>query len=145
MNWIELHTDSITSDDLSLLDMDNLICECARHNCKAVAITCKNSVQDYRIAEAQAKRKGIFLIYGITVDCLDRNDRYSVTLLAKNQVGRENIFHPAADVRRGRSAIRAAYNAPTVGRTQRRPPFRGQRPQRAACPGNSASAGRHIS
>lgn len=65
---------------------------CAQNNCNAVAITDRNTVQGYLIAEDYAARKKISLIYGMTVDCLDREDRYAVTLLAKNRTGRENIF-----------------------------------------------------
>lgn len=92
MNWIELHTDTRYSDILSFFGPEDVISTCARHGCKAVAITDRNAVQGYLMAEQEAEEKGISLIYGMTVDCLDREDRYAVTLLAKNQTGRENIF-----------------------------------------------------
>ena len=92
MSWIELHTDARYSEVLSSFGEDEIISACAQHGCKAVAVTDRNTVQGYLIAEHEAAKRGISLIYGITVDCLDREDRYAVTLLAKNQTGRENIF-----------------------------------------------------
>ena len=92
MNWIEYHTDTRYSDILSFLGAEDVVYTCAQNNCKAVAITDRNTVQGYLIAEREAKKRGISLIYGMTVDCLDREDRYAVTLLAKNRTGRENIF-----------------------------------------------------
>lgn len=92
MNWIEYHTDTRYSDVLSFLGAEDVVYTCAQNNCKAVAITDRNTVQGYLIAEDYAARKKISLIYGMTVDCLDREDRYAVTLLAKNRTGRENIF-----------------------------------------------------
>lgn len=92
MNWIELHTDTRYSDVLSFFGAEDIVSTCAQNGCKAVAITDRNTVEGYLIAEREAARKGVSLIYGVTVDCLDCDDRYAVTLLAKNQTGRENIF-----------------------------------------------------
>lgn len=92
MNWIEYHTDTRYSDVLSFFGAEDVILQCAQHGCRAAAVTDRNTVQGYLIAEREAAKRGISLIYGVTVDCLDREDRYAVTLLAKNQIGRENIF-----------------------------------------------------
>ena len=92
MNWIELHTDTSASEQLSFLDGAQIVSLCAKHGCAAVACTDRNSVLSYLAMEKEAERRGIRLIYGVTLDCVDRDDRYAITLLAKNETGRHNIF-----------------------------------------------------
>ena len=92
MNWIELHTNTRYSDVLSFIDPKQMVSACARHSCRAVAITDRNTVQAYLSAEQEAAERGIALIYGVTIDCMDRDDRYAVTLLARNMKGRDQIF-----------------------------------------------------
>ena len=92
MNWIELHTNTRYSDVLSFIDPKQMVSACARHSCRAVAITDRNTVQAYLSAEQEAAKRGIALIYGLTIDCMDRDDRYAVTLLARNMKGRDQIF-----------------------------------------------------
>lgn len=92
MNWIELHTNTRYSDVLSFIEPNQMVSACARHSCRAVAITDCNTVQAYLSAEQEAAKRGIALIYGITIDCMDRDDRYAVTLLARNMKGRDQIF-----------------------------------------------------
>lgn len=88
MNWIELHTDTRYSETLSFQSIERMIAACAANGCAAVAITDRNTVQGYLIAEKETQKHGIGLIYGLTLDCVDREDRYEVTLLAKNLEGR---------------------------------------------------------
>ena len=92
MNWIELHTNTCCSDTLSFLEPEQVISFAASSGCKAVAITDRNSVRAYWAAEQEAARKNIFLIYGLTIDCVDEEDRYAVTVLAKNEQGRRKLF-----------------------------------------------------
>lgn len=92
MNWIELHTNTRYSDVLSFIEPKQMVSICAKHGCRAVAITDRNTVQAYLAAEREAAKRGIALIYGLTVDCLDRDDMYAVTLLTKNMKGRDQIF-----------------------------------------------------
>ena len=68
MNWIELHTNTRYSDVLSFIGPQQIISACARNNCRAVAITDRNTVQAYLTAEQAAKKNGIALIYGLTID-----------------------------------------------------------------------------
>lgn len=92
MNWIELHTDTISSEQLSFLDGAQIVSLCAKAGCAAVACTDRNSILSYLPMEREAARRGIQLIYGVTLDCADSDDRYAVTLLAQNEAGRRNIF-----------------------------------------------------
>lgn len=92
MNWIELHTDTYCSEQLSFLDSTQIVSLCAKNGCTAVACTDRNSILSYLTMERAAEHKGIRLIYGVTLDCVDLDDRYAVTLLAKNESGRRNIF-----------------------------------------------------
>lgn len=92
MNWIELHTDTYASEQLSFLDSKQIVSLCAEHGCTAVACTDRNSILSYLTMEREAERRGIQLIYGVTLDCVDLDDRYAITLLAKNETGRHNIF-----------------------------------------------------
>ena len=92
MNRIELHTDTYCSDTLSFLSADRVVFTSAKNGCAAVAMTDRNSIYAYWEAEEEAARRGIRLIYGLTMDCVDTEDRYAVTVLAKNEQGRRNIF-----------------------------------------------------
>lgn len=92
MKRIELHTNSYYSDKLSFLFPEDIFSAKAAKECKAIAVTDHNSIFSYAKAERKAKNKGISLIYGLSLDCIDKDDRYAVTLLAKNVIGRENIY-----------------------------------------------------
>ena len=92
MNWIELHTDTSASERLSFLDGAQIVSLCAQNGCTAVACTDRNSILSYLSMEREAERRGIQMIYGVTLDCVDLDDRYAITLLAKNETGRRNIF-----------------------------------------------------
>lgn len=92
MNWIELHTDTSASEQLSFLDGAQIVSLCAQNGCTAVACTDRNSILSYLPMEREAERRGIQLLYGVTLDCVDLDDRYAITLLAKNEAGRRNIF-----------------------------------------------------
>lgn len=92
MNWIELHTDTSASERLSFLDGAQIVSLCAQNGGKAVACTDRNSILSYLSMEREAERRGIQMIYGVTLDCVDLDDRYAITLLAKNETGRRNIF-----------------------------------------------------
>ncbi len=105
MDRIELHTNSIWSKELALSDPAQIVSMCAKYGCKAVAITDRNSVQGYMDAEQEAVQKGVTLIYGLTVDCVDADDRYAVTLLAKNEQGREQIFDLIKQLHRKEPAL----------------------------------------
>lgn len=92
MKRIELHTSSFFSDTLSFLYPYQIVSNCAKADCKALAVTDHNSVAAYIMAEEAVKGSGLDLIYGLSIDCIDADDRYTVSLLAKNFKGRENIF-----------------------------------------------------
>ena len=44
MNWIELHTDTSASEQLSFLDGAQIVSLCAQNGCTAVACTDRNSI-----------------------------------------------------------------------------------------------------
>ena len=92
MKRIELHTDTLYSEELSFLSPRELIRACVDSGCVAVAITDRNSTAAFLEAEQEAQRLGIRLIYGLTLDCVDRDDRYAVTVLAKDQDGLTQLF-----------------------------------------------------
>ncbi len=89
---IELHTESRYSENLSFLFGDDIAQKAKSFSCAAVAITDLNSVHTYAEAENVLSKSNIPMIYGITLSCADEEDRYDVVLLAKNLVGRDNIF-----------------------------------------------------
>ena len=89
---IELHNDSHYSGDLSYLFGYDIAREAKRHECTAIAITDLNSVYSYCEAETELAKRNISMIYGITISCVDTEDRYDVVLLAKDIIGRDNIF-----------------------------------------------------
>lgn len=92
---IELHNESGYSEDLSCLYSGDIAEAAKRYGCTAVAVTDLNSVYAYGKAETALSQRNISMIYGITVSCVDAEDRYHVILLAKNLAGRDNIFRLA--------------------------------------------------
>lgn len=92
---IELHTESRFSENLSCLSEWDIAKTAKKHDCAAVAITDLNSVYSYSAAERELSERHIRIIYGITISCIDNEDRYDVVLLSKNLVGRNNIFRLA--------------------------------------------------
>lgn len=89
---IELHTESRCSENLSFLSGYDIVRAAKGHGCTAIAITDLNSASAYIEAEAVLSKRNIPMIYGITISCVDAEDRYDVVLLAKSIVGRDNIF-----------------------------------------------------
>ncbi len=89
---VELHIESCFSENLSLLPFWAMANKAKENGCAAVAITDRNSVYGYADAEEYLHQRGIRMIYGITLSCVDEEDRYDVVLLAKNLAGRDNIF-----------------------------------------------------
>lgn len=92
MTRIELHNESAISRPRSLITPWEIVSESKKSDCAAIAFTDYNSVDAYGISEYECNRAGLQMIYGITMNCIDRDDRYYVVLLAKNLVGRDNIF-----------------------------------------------------
>ena len=58
MNWIELHTDTSASEQLSFLDGAQIVSLCAKNGCTAVACTDRNSILSYLPMEREAERRG---------------------------------------------------------------------------------------
>lgn len=92
MKRIELHMDTNHSGRLSFLKPAEAVHLCAQAGCAAVAITDFDSVGAYLEAEQEARRLSIRLLHGLTVRCVDWDDEYDLTLLAKNQEGLQNLF-----------------------------------------------------
>ncbi len=89
---IELHTESHFSENFSLVDPITLIETLASGGCSAVAVTDRHSVASYYPATKAAQAANIRLIYGVTLDCIDEDDRYEVTVLARTRAGLDNLF-----------------------------------------------------
>ena len=87
MKRIELHTDTIYSRELSFLSPFDLIRVYAKAGYDAIALTDYGSTAAFPEAEAEARRCNLRLIYGLTLDCVDSDDRYAITVLAKDQTG----------------------------------------------------------
>ena len=92
MKRIELHTDTIYSRELSFLSPFDLIRVYAKAGYDAIALTDYGSTSAFPEAEAEARRCNLRLIYGLTLDCVDSDDRYAITVLAKDQTGLEQLF-----------------------------------------------------
>lgn len=92
MTQIELHNESAISRPRSLITPWEIVSESKKSDCAAIAFTDYNSVDAYGISEYECNRAGLQMIYGVTLNCIDRDDRYDIVLLAKNLVGRDNIF-----------------------------------------------------
>lgn len=83
MTRIELHNESAISRPRSLITPWEIISESKKSDCAAIAFTDYNSVEAYGISEYECSRAGLQMIYGITMNCIDRDDRYDIVLLAK--------------------------------------------------------------
>lgn len=89
---IELHTESHFSENFSLVDPVTLLDMLASSGCQAVAVTDRHSVASFFGVTNAAKELDIRVIYGVTLDCIDEDDRYAVTVLARTRAGLDNLF-----------------------------------------------------
>lgn len=89
---IELHNETEYTERISFQDIWTHANKLKQAGCRAAAITDRNSVNGIHMAEQDFMRRGIQPIYGVTLNCIDVDDRYDVVLLAANLTGRDNIF-----------------------------------------------------
>lgn len=89
---IELHNETEYTERISFQDIWTHASRLKYAGCRAAAITDRNSVDGIHMAEHDFMRRGIQPIYGVTLSCIDVDDRYDVVLLAANLTGRDNIF-----------------------------------------------------
>ena len=88
---IELHNETEYTERISFQDVWTRTKELKYDGCRVAAITDRNSVNGIHMAEHYFQREGIQPIYGVTLNCIDVDDRYDVVLLAANLTGRDNI------------------------------------------------------
>ena len=89
---IELHNETEYTERISFQDIWTHASRLKYAGCRVAAITDRNSVDGIHMAEHDFMRRGIQPIYGVTLNCIDVDDRYDVVLLAANLIGRDNIF-----------------------------------------------------
>ena len=89
---IELHNETEYTERISFQDIWTHASRLKYAGCRVAAITDRNSVNGIHMAEHYFQREGIQTIYGVTLNCIDVDDRYDVVLLAANLTGRDNIF-----------------------------------------------------
>lgn len=89
---IELHNETEYTERISFQDIWTHARELKYGGCRVAAITDRNSVNGVHMAEHYFQREGIRPIYGVTLNCIDVDDRFDVVLLAANLIGRDNIF-----------------------------------------------------
>lgn len=89
---IELHNETEYTERISFQDIWTHASRLKYAGCRVAAITDRNSVDGIHMAEYEFMRRGIQPIYGVTLNCIDIDDRYDVVLLAANLIGRDNIF-----------------------------------------------------
>lgn len=89
---IELHNETEYTERISFQDIWTHASKLKHVGCRVAAITDRNSVDGIHMAEYEFMRRGIQPIYGVTLSCIDVDDRYDVVLLAANLTGRDNIF-----------------------------------------------------
>ena len=88
---IELHNETEYTECISFQDIWTHASRLKYAGCRVAAITDRNSVDGLHM-EHDFMRRGIQPIYGVTLSCIDVDDRYDVVLLAANLIGRDNIF-----------------------------------------------------
>lgn len=89
---VELHNETEYTERISFQDIWTHTRNLKYAGCRVAAITDRNSVNGIHMAEHYFQREGIQPIYGVTLNCIDVDDRYDVVLLAANLTGRDNIF-----------------------------------------------------
>ena len=89
---IELHNETEYTERISFQNIWTHANRLKYAGCRVAAITDRNSVNGIHMAEHYFQREGIQTIYGVTLNCIDVDDRYDVVLLAANLIGRDNIF-----------------------------------------------------
>ena len=117
---IELHNETEYTERISFQDVWTRTKELKYDGCRVAAITDRNSVNGIHMAEHYFQREGIQPIYGVTLNCIDVDDRYDVVLLAANLTGRDNIFRLIELLERnrfsfGRAATREQLDAHRKG------------------------------
>ncbi len=92
---VELHLHTTASDDISVITPKDAIKAAMQTGHKAVAVTCRNTVQDFPEMETcQVKYgKDIKIIYGAEVYYLKDDTAYGIALLAKNEEGLKGLYH----------------------------------------------------
>ena len=99
---VELHLHTTVSDDISVITPKDVIKTAVQMGQKAVAVTCRNSVQDFPELEAcQCKYgKDIKIIYGAEVYYLKNNTAYGIALLAKNEEGLKGLYRVLSSMKK---------------------------------------------
>lgn len=91
---IELHNETEYTERISFQDIWTHASRLKYAGCRVAAITDRNSVDGIHMAEYYFQREGIQPIYGVTLNCIDVDDRY------QNAACRENPDPNAACGRR---------------------------------------------
>lgn len=91
---VELHLHTTVSEDVSVITPKDVIKTAVQMGHKAVAVTCRNSVQDFpELETCQVKYgKDIKIIYGAEVYYLKDDTAYGIALLAKNEEGLKGLY-----------------------------------------------------
>lgn len=91
---VELHLHTTVSEDVSVITPKDAIKAATQMGHKAVAVTCRNSVQDFPELEACRVKYGkdIKIIYGAEVYYLKDDTAYGIALLAKNKEGLKGLY-----------------------------------------------------
>lgn len=91
---VELHLHTTVPEDVSVITPKDVIKTAVQMGHKAVAVTCRNSVQDFPELEACRVKYGkdIKNIYGADVYYLKDDTAYGIDLLAKNEEGLKGLY-----------------------------------------------------
>ena len=98
---VELHLHTTASDDISVITPKDAIKAAMQTGHKAVAVTCRNTVQDFPEMETcQVKYgKDIKIIYGAEVYYLKDDTAYGIALLAKSEEGLKGLYRVLSSMR----------------------------------------------
>lgn len=99
---VELHLHTTVSEDVSVITPKDVIKTAVQMGHKAVAVTCRNSVQDFPEMETcQVKYgKDIKIIYGAEVYYLKDDTAYGIALLAKNEEGLKGLYRVISSIKK---------------------------------------------
>lgn len=109
---VELHLHTSSSEDVSFITPKDVIETAVKMGHKAVAVTCRNSVQDFPELEACQRKYGkdIKIIYGAEVFYLKDDTAYGIALLAKNKAGLKGLYRILSSLRKWGSRMVVDWN-----------------------------------
>ena len=98
----ELHLHTKLSNDISVIDVKEILDKAEEYGLSAIAFTNLNNVQDFPEIARYAQDTNVKIIYGAEVICQDSKEGhiYKLTLLVRNQEGIKELYKVISSIDR---------------------------------------------